>query len=149
MPEPSAPTAYFVVFSLAFNFIAFLAASLIGLLFVLKYCFAFFALIALFARLAPLVKAIPPGIPKLIKVSVIFPAVVASAFSSKGFISSKKFSTFAAVLLSVPKSIKLAPNEIAPSGIFIIPEAIPDKTDSIVPTLFSSIDSGFLIMLLS
>ena len=90
------------------------------------------------ARLAPLVKAIPPGTPKLTKVSTILPAAVASAASSKGLISSKNFSTFAAVFVSAPKSYREAPKETTPSGILIKPETTPDKTDSITPTSFSS-----------
>mgnify|MGYP003644744239 CR=1 FL=1 len=73
--------------------------------------------------------ATPTGIAKLVKISLIFPAVVASAYSSNGFISAKNFSTFSAVFESVPKSIKLAPIETKPSGILNKPEPIPAKKE--------------------
>ena len=103
-----------------------------------KYFFAFLALIALLAKLAPLVNAKPPGTPMFTKASVIFPEALSCAVSSKIFMPSKNFSTFAAVLVSAPKSINCAPKDITPSGIFIAPEAIPAKADSINPTSFSS-----------
>ena len=46
----------------------------------------------------------PPGTPMLTISSVILPAAVASAISSKGFISAKYFSTSAALLVSLNKS---------------------------------------------
>ena len=145
-PDPNAATPYLVNFSFLLKVVAIFLVSLssAGLnpfkspfFRSPKYFFAFFPLIAAFAKLAPLVKAIPPGIPRLTNVSVIFPAVVASAASSKGLISSNHCSTFAALLVPAPRSMRLAPKDITPSGILIRPEAIPDKTDSKVPTLFS------------
>ena len=97
------------------------------------------------ARIAPLaievpaLKAIPPGTARLTISSVILPAVVASAISSKGFTFANHRSTSAALLVSAPRSIKVAPNETKPSGILIKPEARPAKIDCTLPTsLFSS-----------
>ena len=66
--------------------------SLLGL----KYVPAFFAFMAFMAAFCPALKAIPPGIPILTNAAVIFPAAVASAFSSKVVRSSKNCSTCAA-----------------------------------------------------
>ena len=57
--------------------------------------------------------------------------VLASAVSSKGFISSKNFSTEAAALVPKPRSINSAPKEKAAWGILKIPEPIPAKPASI------------------
>ena len=80
-------------------------------------------------------KAIPPGIPMLTNSSVIFPAAVASAFSSHSVRSSNHCSTAAALPLLTPKSIRLAPRENKPFGIAIKPEPTPASIDSNVPTL--------------
>ena len=74
-------------------------------------------------------KATPPGIAKLVTSSVILPAVVASAISSNGFIFAKYSSTSAALLVSAPKSISVAPKENKPSGILNKPEPIPAIID--------------------
>ena len=74
----------------------------------------------------------------LTRSSVILPAAVASAFSSKGFILSKNCSTFAALFVSAPRSISSAPKDTKPSGIFIRPYAMPDRTDSTTPTSLST-----------
>ena len=108
-PLPNVPAPKALSLSFLVNFVASILACRRPLasrdfLSKLKYFLAFFALIALLAKLAPLVKAIPPGTPIPIKVSVILPAAVASAFSSKIFISSKNFSTLADVFVSAPKS---------------------------------------------
>ena len=91
--------------------------------------------IADFANPLALFKAIPPGIPMLTNSSVIFPAVVASAFSSNSVRSSNHCSTAAALPVLAPRSIKLAPKEKKPLGIAITPDTMPDSIDSIVPTL--------------
>ena len=71
--------------------------------------------------------------------SVIFPAVVASAISSKGFIFAKNSSTSAALSVPAPKSIRVAPNETKPSGILKRPEPIPANADTkALGLLFSS-----------
>ena len=57
--------------------------------------------------------------------SVIFPAAVASAASSKGFILSKYSSTASALFLSIPKSKRVAPRVAAPSNILNTPEPTP------------------------
>ena len=75
----------------------------------------------------------------LIIVSVIFPAAVASAASSNGFILAKNFSTLAAVFVLAPRSIKFAPSETTPSGILKTPDATPDKIERMVPTSLSSV----------
>ena len=76
--------------------------------------------------------------------SVILPAAVASAFSSNSVRSSKNDSTSAAYLVPAPRSIRVAPREKKPFGIPIRPDATPDNTDSIVPTLlFLLLESGF------
>ena len=96
------------------------------------------ALIAFSASLLPSLKPYPPGIPMLTSSSVIFPAAVASALSSNVVRSSKNCSTSAALLVPAPRSISVAPNENAPLGIAIKPDAMPDRTDSIVPTRLKS-----------
>ena len=72
---------------------------------------------------------LPTGTPMFVITSLILPAAVASAYSSKGFIFAKNSSTFAAVLVSAPRSIKFAPKETNPSGILNKPEPIPAKKD--------------------
>ena len=75
----------------------------------------------------------------LTKSSVIFPAVVASAFSSNSVRSSKKLSTLAALSVPRPRSIMLAPSEKKPLGMAMVPDIRPAKIDSSVPTsLFDS-----------
>jgi hypothetical protein len=64
-----------------------------------------------------------------VRASVILPAAFASATSSKGFNSSKNFSTSAALLVSKPKSINSAANDTTPSGTFIKPDAKPAAAD--------------------
>jgi len=92
--------------------------------------------------------ATPTGMARLVRISLILPAVVASAYSSKGFMSAKNFSTFSAVLVSAPKSIKLAPIETKPSGILNKPEPIPAKKEPrlLTPTsLPKSLAVSFLV----
>ena len=93
------------------------------------------AIIADLARLLAPLKAKPPGIPMLIRASVILPAAVASAFSSRVVRSSKNASTLAAFPLSTPRSKRLAPKEKKPLGIAIRPEPTPASIDSNTPTL--------------
>ena len=90
---------------------------------------AFFPAIALLVAVLAILAATPAGIAILVKISLILPAVVASAYSSNGFIVAKNFSTFSAVFVSAPKSIKFAPIETKPSGILNKPEPIPAKKD--------------------
>ena len=91
--------------------------------------FKYFPPLAALTAVFPSLKATPPGIAKLVISSVIFPAVVAAAISSKGFMLAKYSSTSAALLVSAPKSIKVAPNEKIPSGILNKPEPIPAIID--------------------
>ena len=56
---------------------------------------------------------------------VILPIPLDSATSSKGFKSSKNFSTSSAVSVPNPRSMSSAPNETIPSGILIRPDATP------------------------
>ena len=65
----------------------------------------------------------------LTKSSVIFPAVVASAFSSNSVRSSKKLSTLAALSVPKPRSIMLAPSEKKPLGMAMVPDKRPAKID--------------------
>ena len=65
----------------------------------------------------------------LTNVSVILPAVVASACSSNVVRSSKYFSTSAALLVSAPRSMRLAPSDAKPFGIAIRPEPTPASID--------------------
>ena len=65
--------------------------------------------------------------------SVILPAAVASAASSKGFNSSKYSSTASALFLSTPKSKRVAPNVAAPSNILNTPEPSPAAIDVASP----------------
>ncbi len=74
----------------------------------------------------------------LINSSVIFPAVVAAAFSSKVVRSSNHLSTSAALLVPAPRSMSVAPREKTPLGIDIKPDPMPAKIDSITLTLLSS-----------
>ena len=69
------------------------------------------------ANLVPILKPMPPGTPMLTKSSVIFPAVVAAAFSSQVVRSSNHCSTAAALLVSAPRSMSVAPRENMPLGI--------------------------------
>ena len=71
----------------------------------------------------------------LTKSSVIFPAAVASAFSSRLVRSSNHCSTAAALPELTPKSKSVAPNENNPLGICMRPEPTPASIDSKVPTL--------------
>ena len=94
----------------------------------------------------PILKAIPPGIAILVISSVILPAVVAAAASSNGLIFAKNSSTSAALLVSAPRSIKVAPRDAIPSGILNKPEPIPAMIDLNVPTSspgikFSSVET--------
>ena len=94
--------------------------------------------------------AAPTGISILVNTSVILPAVVASAYSSKGFMSAKNFSTFSAVFVSAPRSIKLAPIETNHSGILNKPEPIPAKKEPklLTPTsLPNNLAVSFLVSL--
>ena len=93
------------------------------------------ASIEVFAMLLALLNATPPGTPMFTNSFVIFPAAVASAFSSNSVRLSNHASTCAALPLSTPRSIMLAPREKKPLGIPIRPDATPDSIDSIVPTL--------------
>ena len=95
-----------------------------------KYLPLLFAIKAPLAKPLPTLKAIPPGTPMLVINSVIFPAVVASANSSKGFIFAKNSSTSAALFVSPPKSINVAPSDTKPSGILKRPEPIPASADT-------------------
>ena len=81
-----------------------------------KYLPAFLVLNAVLAMEVPILKPTPPGTPMLTNSSAIFPAVVASAFSSHSVRSSKYFSTCAALLVPAPRSIKDAPKEKIPLG---------------------------------
>ena len=100
------------------------ALTILGLS-IVKYFLSFLDRNATFARAAPLVNAIDPGTPMLTSASVILPAVVASAFSSHSVKSSNHFSTSAALLVSAPRSIKVAPRENKPFGIGIRPDPTP------------------------
>ena len=84
-----------------------------------------------------------PGTPKLTINSVILPAAVAFAASSKGFILAKKSSTASALSLSTPKSNSVAPSVVIPSAILNRPEGIAANIDvyqaeSSLPKLKSS-----------
>ena len=104
-----------------------------------KYLSLRFAINAPLANPLPTLKATPPGTPMLTISSVILPAVVASAISSKGFILAKNSSTSAALSVSAPISINVAPSETKPSGILNKPEPIPAKADTnALGLLFSS-----------
>ena len=93
--------------------------------FLLKYVPASLALKVALVKPDPILNARPPGIPMLTISSVILPAAVASAASSKGFILSKYSSTASALFLSTPKSKSVAPNVAAPSNILNTPEPTP------------------------
>ena len=95
----------------------------------LKYVPASLALSAALVKPDPTLNASPPGIPMLTISSVILPAAVASAASSKGFIFAKYSSTASALSLSTPRSIRVAPNVAAPSKILKIPEPSPASID--------------------
>ena len=91
----------------------------------LKYLPAFFACNVAFVKPDPILNARPPGIPMLIINSVILPAAVDSAASSKGLISSKYASTASALFLSTPRSASVAANVAAPSNILNTPDPTP------------------------
>ena len=74
--------------------------------------------------------------------SVILPAVVASAYSSKGFIFAKNSSTLATLLVSAPKSNNVAPSETKPSGILNRPDPIPASAERKALGLLFSAASG-------
>ena len=74
----------------------------------------------------------------LTRSSVIFPAVVAAAFSSHVVRSSNHLSTSAALLVSAPRSMSVAPKEKTPLGMDIKPDPMPAKIDSITLILLSS-----------
>ena len=134
-PPDVAAAINFAVLPLALSSAAFLPALTRFGLSRTKYFFNFLDCKALLARLAPLVKAIPPGTPMLTNVSVIFPIVVASAFSSKSVRSSNHFSTSTAFLVSAPKSIRDAPRENKPLGMAIRPDPTPASMECMVPIL--------------
>jgi hypothetical protein len=94
-----------------------------------KYLSLLFAIKAPLANPLPTLKANPAGTPMLTISSVILPAVVASAYSSKGFIFAKNSSTLATLLVSAPKSNNVAPSETKPSGILNRPDPIPAKAE--------------------
>ena len=96
---------------------------------VLKYLPDCFAAAVALARPDAMLNAGTPGTPKLIINSVILPAAVALAASSKGFILAKKSSTDSALSLSTPKSINVAPNVATPSAILNNPEGIAANID--------------------
>ena len=102
---------------------------------IVKYFPSFLDLNAALAIAAPLVNATAPGTPMLTSASVILPAVVASAFSSKSVRSSNHFSTSAALLVPAPRSINVAPRENNPFGIEIRPDPTPASMECIVPIL--------------
>ena len=115
-----------------------------------KYRPLLVAAIALLAKALPALNATPPGIPMLTINSVILPAVVASAISSNSVRSSKNFSTSAALFVSAPRSIKVAPSEKNPLGIDIIPEPIPANTDcNVLISLYSSCEIVLASLLLT
>ena len=120
-PPVIAPAANRAVLPLAFNLASLVVESTNILLLALstkpKYLPAFLDVSAVCASLVPTLKPIPPGTPILTNSSVIFPAVVAAAFSSKVVRSSNHFSTAAALLVSAPRSMSVAPKEKIPLGI--------------------------------
>ena len=81
-PPVTAPAPNLKTLPFLFNAIAFWASSAKVLLLRVKYFPTLAFLIAWLAILVPYLKANPPGIPMLTRAAVIFPAVVASAFSS-------------------------------------------------------------------
>ena len=100
---------------------------------------ALFAANALLAKLAARIElaAFTPSVAPLIATGpidanawVILPIPLDSATSSKGFKSSKNFSTSSAVSVPSPRSISSAPNETTPSGILIRPDATPAAADT-------------------
>ena len=103
----------------------------------LKYFPVFLASKALLAKAAALTPTWAPLIaagPIAVIADIILPTVLASASSSKGFKSSKNFSTEAAVLVSPTKSKTSAPKDTTDFGIFIKPVATPASADSKKPT---------------
>ena len=149
-PPAPAPTPKLIALPFAFNsgsifFLIPLARFLPELPVTLRYLPPFLAANAPLAKLLPALNATPPGIAKLVISSVILPAVVASAISSKGFIFAKYSSTSAALFVSAPRSISVAPRDTKPSGILKRPEPIPAKTDCIVLISFSSSPISFTL----
>ena len=110
-----------------------------------KYLPLFLAISADLAKLLPALKAKPPGTARLVIISVSLPAVVASAISSNGFIFAKNFSTSAALLVSAPRSISVAPSDTKPSGILNKPEPKPASTETIVLVSLSCSASKSLV----
>ena len=86
---------------------------------------AFFACIALVAKVVASLAPAAPGIPIWTNASVSLPTALSSAISSKGFNLSKNASTCAAVSVSAPRSMSSAPKDTTPSTVFIRPEAAP------------------------
>ena len=134
-PPPIAPAINCLPLPLAVSSNASSAALTNLGLFNFTYLLFLDANIADLAKLPAPLKAKPPGIPMLTNSSVIFPAAVASAFSSRSVRSSNQASTLAALPLSTPRSKRLAPNEKKPLGIDIKPEPTPASIDSNTPTL--------------
>ena len=141
IPPETAPAINRDVLPLVFKssaFFAVLANCLAASSEILKYFPSFLPWNALLARALPTLSPIVPGIPTLTRTSAIFPAAVASAFSSHSVRSSNHFSTSAALLVSAPRSMSSAPRETIPLGIAIKPDPIPARIDSITLILLSS-----------
>ena len=129
---PTTPAANLFALAALFKLPA-LSAAFFKFGFLRLTCLPIF--LALSALSNALVASLYPKVPTLatcVIASVIFPIAFSLALSSKGFISSKIFSTSAAVFVSKPKSINSAPNEIKPSGILISPDATPENAASIL-----------------
>jgi len=112
---------------------------------------AFFASNALLAIIAeravaaiatPRIPPVTARVPTVVNASVILPIPLDSAISSKGFKSSKYFSTSFAFSVPNPRSISSAPTEIKLSGILIRPDAIPAAAASKKP-----VSSDFFFLL--
>ena len=138
IPPPIAPATNCLPLPLAVNSNASSAAPTNFLFDNLTYLLFLPASMAVFAKPLADLKARPPGIPMFTNASVILPAAVASAFSSKVVRSSNHCSTLAALPLLTPRSIRLAPREKNPFGIAIKPDATPASIDSNVPILLLS-----------
>ena len=104
----------------------------------LTYLPAFFARIAFVANVVANLAPAPPGKPICINASVSLPTALCSAISSKGFKLSKNVSTFAAVLVSAPKSISSAPNDTTPSTVLIKPDPTAAENAAAPPTSLGS-----------
>ena len=111
-PAPATPIPVFAIFLPKFNIPNDLPVRLATT--------AFFArsLAILLPACAPLAKPTIPSGAICANACVNFPESLASASSSKGFKSSKNFSTDAAVFVSPTKSRTSAPKEKNPLGIF-------------------------------